>query len=229
MKPILAALLAAAAGTLACACTAQGAAAQPRAAVTVTARSRAHSRSHVQAAAKPVASASVAATSADTHWGAGQARTRRAAVTRHPGPGPAGCLSRYLGTKAVPSGDSGDSVYVNIDFKNLDNRTCTLDGFPGVSLGGGKPVTQIGLPSLENLATKRRLVTLKPGGIAWTQLQIVLASTYPAAMCHPKAAGFLDIIPPNQTIAIPTSYQATACAKPVHLLTVDAVQLGMNP
>jgi hypothetical protein len=37
---------------------------------------------------------------------------------------------------------------------------------------------------------------------------------------------FLQIIPPNQTVPIYVGYTAQACAKPVQILTVDAVRPG---
>lgn len=216
--------VAAAAGLLTCACTGPGSGTAPRAAVTA--------RPAVTVAASPRPSApagSASSSPAPPAPPAGSGATSRAAAqasSQHAAPA---CLGRYLNTTIVPSGDSGDSVYVNIDFKNLDNVPCTLYGYPGVSFGGGRPVTQIGLPSTEDLAIPRQLVTLQPGGIAWAQLQIVQAVTLPSAACQPRHADFLDIIAPNQVGAVPAAYAATACAKPVHLLTVGAVQPGTNP
>ena len=103
---------------------------------------------------------------------------------------------------------------------------CTLYGHPGVSLAGGVPVSQIGLAAAESSATPRRLVTLAPGGVANALLQIVHAGNYPAAKCHPVTADYLQIYPPNQTTAIPLAFTATACAKPVGLLTVSVVLPG---
>src|ERR1700733_9581827 len=51
--------------------------------------------------------------------------------------GAAGCLTRYLnGTTGLSQGTAG-SIYVNIEFKNLNNVPCTLYGFPGVALAAG--------------------------------------------------------------------------------------------
>ena len=43
----------------------------------------------------------------------------------------------------VAQGAAG-SVYQVIDFTNISNTTCTLYGYPGVSLAAGTPVTQVG-------------------------------------------------------------------------------------
>jgi len=243
MKSLLIGTLAATAGLLLCACSGPGSSAAPRAAATAQPAASAQPSSATASAAGSSAGSTTAGSTTAGSTTAGSttagsttagSTTAGSAVVSPASPAVSSqgaapqCLSRYLGTKITPSGDAGDSVYVNIDFTNLDNVPCTLYGYPGVSLAGGLPVTRIGLPSLENLATPRQLVTLQPGGIAYAQLQIVQAATYLPALCQPRPADYLDIIPPNQTVAIPTYYAATACAKPVHLLTVDAVQLGTN-
>jgi hypothetical protein len=141
-------------------------------------------------------------------------------------PPPAPCLSRYLGASAgIGQGTLGSS-YLVIDFKNLNNSPCTLYGYPGVSLAGGKPVTQIGQAAAENPATPRQLVTLSPGGVANALLQIVDAGNYPAQKCAPVTSHWLQIFPPNQTVPIYLHYTSQACAKPVKLLTVNVVVPG---
>jgi hypothetical protein len=141
-------------------------------------------------------------------------------------PPPAPCLSRYLGASAgIGQGTLGSS-YLVIDFKNLNNSPCTLYGYPGVSLAGGKPVTQIGEAAAENPATPRRLVTLSPGGVANALLQIADAGNYLAQKCAPVTSHWLQIFPPNQSVPVYLHYTAQACAKPVKLLTVNVVVPG---
>ena len=137
----------------------------------------------------------------------------------------AACLSRYLGAKAGISQGGLGSDYVAIVFKNLNNVPCTLYGYPGISLAGGKPVTQIGAAAIENPATPRKLVTLAPG-VANALLRIVAAGNYPAVKCGPVTAHWLQIFPPNQTVPIYLYYTAPACTKPVPLLTVNTVAPG---
>ena len=136
------------------------------------------------------------------------------------------CLSRYLGAKAGISQGGLGSDYVAIVFKNLSNVPCTLYGYPGISLAGGKPVTQIGEAAIENPATPRKLVTLAPGGVASALLRIGHAADYPPATCDPVTAHWLQIFPPNQTVPIYLYYTAPACTKTVPLLTVNTVAPG---
>jgi hypothetical protein len=140
------------------------------------------------------------------------------------GPGP--CPTRSLQVKLGVSQGTAGSVYTAIDFTNIGNVTCTLYGYPGVSLAGGKPVKQIGKAAVENPATPRALVTLQPNTTGNALLQIVDAGNYPPNRCDPMTAHYLQIYPPNQTTPVFLRYKIQACAKPVRLLTVDVVKPG---
>lgn len=159
--------------------------------------------------------------------------TAAAAVTPTPaasspaapaGPGP--CPTRSLQAKVGLTQGTAGSVYTAIDFTNISTVTCTLYGYPGVALAGGTPVSQIGAAAKENPATPRQLVTLQPGVTGNALLQIVDAGNYPASVCHPVTAHYLQIYPPNQTTPIYLRYRTQTCAKPVHILTVDVVKPG---
>jgi hypothetical protein len=166
--------------------------------------------------ATPAAPASTAASGTPA---AGQASPTLA------GAAPA-CPTRSLGLKLGLAQGAAGSTYQVIDFTNISNATCTLYGYPGVSLAGGKPVTQIGLAAAESHATPRKLITLAPGAVANAVLQIAHAVNFPAAKCHPVTADYLQIYPPNQTTPAYLHYSSQTCAKPVQVLTVSVVQAG---
>jgi hypothetical protein len=140
--------------------------------------------------------------------------------------GPAPCPTRSLSAKIGVSQGTAGSTYTVIDFTNISNVTCTLYGYPGVSLAGGTPVSQIGLAAAESHATARVLVTLTPGAVASALLQIVHAGNYPASRCGMTTASSLQIYPPNQTTPIYLSYNSPTCSKPVQILTVSVVEPG---
>jgi hypothetical protein len=167
--------------------------------------------------ASPAASASTAAASPTPATGA--------ASPTQAGAAPA-CPTRSLGLKLGLAQGAAGSTYQVIDFSNISNATCTLYGYPGVSLAGGKPVTQIGLAAAERHATARKLITLAPGAVANAVLQVVHAVNFPAAKCHLVTAGYLQIYPPNQTTPAYLHYSAQTCAKPVQVLTISVVQAG---
>lgn len=136
------------------------------------------------------------------------------------------CATRSLRVKPGLAQGAAGSTFQVIDFTNISNATCTLYGYPGVSLAGGKPVTQIGLAAAESHTTARTPVTLAPGAVANAVLRIVHAVNFPAAKCHLVTADHLRIYPPNQTTRVSLPYTSQTCAKPVQILTVGVVQAG---
>ena len=141
--------------------------------------------------------------------------------------GPAGCATRDLQAKVVNSEGAAGSLYQNIDFTNISNATCTLYGYPGVSLAGGTPVAQVGTAASRSTAASPTLVTLSPGQTANALLRVAQALNYPASTCSPAATTYLQIYPPNQTTPIYLSYKSTGCtSNSVNLLTIGVVQAG---
>jgi hypothetical protein len=170
------------------------------------------------------------ATTATTASPAPSASTAAASTTPAATPaaaaGPAACPTRSLKAKIGISQGTAGSVYTVIDFTNIGNVTCTLYGYPGVSLAGGTPVKQIGLAAAESKITPRTLVTLAPGAVANALLQIVDAGNFPAAKCGMVTARYLQIFPPNQTTPIYLSFTSPTCSKPVQTLNVSVVVAG---
>ena len=113
--------------------------------------------------------------------------------------GPQPCPPRSLPAKPGLSQGTAGSIYQAIDFTNISNVTCTLYGYPGVSLAGGTPVSVIGAPADENPATARVLVILAPGAVANALVRIVQAGHFPASKCGPVTATYLPVYPPHQT------------------------------
>ena len=150
-----------------------------------------------------------------------------ASPTDSPAPaGPGPCPTRSLQVKLGASQGTAGSVYTTIVFTNISNATCTLYGYPGVSLQTARPLHQIGKPARENPATPRKLVTLQPQTAANALLRIVDAGNYPASTCGPATAHYLQVYPPNQTTPAYIKYKTQACSKPVPLMTVDVVKPG---
>lgn len=166
----------------------------------------------------PSAPASTSPSSATASPGAGSTSTGSSA--------PAACPTRSLAIKAGLSQGAAGSIYQVLDFTNISNATCTLYGFPGVSLAGGTPVKQIGLAAAEDHSSARILVTLAPGAVANALLRIVQAANFPPSRCHLVNADYLQIYPPNQTTPSYLHDKAQACAKPVQVLTVSVVKAG---
>ena len=115
---------------------------------------------------------------------------------------------------------------MTIVFTNTSGTTCTLYGYPGVSLVSAPPYTQIGLAAQRGTTTPVKLITLATGATASAVVQIVDALNFPPATCGPTKAAFLRIYPPNQTAPVYLANTSEACAQPVQTLSVTAVQAG---
>jgi hypothetical protein len=203
-------------GIAGCAATSHGASApKPMATATVTVTAKAVTAATASSSAVPSATAAPAAPAVPA---APPAPVSQA--------GPPPCPTRSLGVKAGISQGTTTSTYTVIDFTNISSVTCTLYGFPGVSFGGGMPVSQIGPAAAESHAAPRVLVTLAPGAVANALLQIVHSANYPASQCDPVKADYLAIYPPNQTTPVMLAYLSPTCAKPIQILTVSVVEPG---
>ena len=205
-----------------CACTTQSGSATPQATVTVTAHP-----THVVTA--PTSGPHVVTTGTSGQAPASAAPVAAAAsgsAAPAAPPPPAPCLTRYLNASVGISQGTPGSTYVVLVFKNLDNTSCTLYGYPGVAMDDGVPVTPVGLASVEDPATPRELVTLGPYGTASALLRIMSVGDYSPAACNPVTTQWLQVIPPNQSVPIYVGYTSQTCAKPVQIHTVDAVRPG---
>ncbi len=117
-------------------------------------------------------------------------------------------------------------VYQNIVFTNTSSASCTLYGYPGVSLVSGPPYTQIGLAAKRNATTPVKLITLVPGAAANALLQIVDALNFPTATCGPTKATAIRVYPPNQKASVFLPTTSEGCAQPVQTLFISAVAAG---
>jgi hypothetical protein len=141
-----------------------------------------------------------------------------------PATAPAGCATSSLTVKlGSPEGYAG-GTYVQIDFTNGSNASCTLYGYPGVSLVTGPPYAQVGLAAERDTTSPVTLVTLAPGATGTALLQIVDAQNYPSSTCSPVQATNLRIYPPNQTAPVFLPDTAYGCGDPVQVLFIGAVQ-----
>jgi hypothetical protein len=135
---------------------------------------------------------------------------------------PASSLQVKLG---LHEGYAG-GIYQVIDFTNTSSASCTLSGYPGVSLVTGQPYAQIGSAAKRTTTTPVKLITLAPGATATAQLQIVDALNFPSATCSPTKATDLKVYPPNQTVPVYLADTSYGCAKPVQTMVIGPVQTG---
>ena len=142
------------------------------------------------------------------------------------GGGTPSCATRDLKVAAGLAQGAAGSVYQVIDFTNISGATCTLFGYPGVSLVSGPPYAQIGLAAKRTNTAPVKQITLAPDATANALLQIVDALNFPASTCSPTKSTNLRVFPPNWTASVYLPYATEGCAKPVQTLFIGAVQAG---
>jgi len=140
--------------------------------------------------------------------------------------GPPPCATSGLNVTLGASNGAAGSVYQTIVFTNTSGATCTLLGYPGVSLVSAPPYTQIGLAAQRSSTTPVTTVTLASGATANAVLRVVDALNFGSATCGPTKAAFLRVYPPNQTAPVYLADASQVCAQPVQTLFISAVQAG---
>jgi hypothetical protein len=74
-------------------------------------------------------------------------------------------------------------------------------------------------------------VTLAPGAVAHASVQVVVAQSYPAALCRPVTAHFLRVYPPGQFAPLYARLTATTCTGAIpgrSTLGIYVVRPGAN-
>lgn len=180
-------------------------------------------------ASSPTTPATVTVTASPTSPSAPAASSGTAAASPGISPhvtGAPACPTSSLQVKpGVGQGYAG-GTYEVIDFTNTSSASCTLYGYPGVSLVSGSPYAQIGQAAKRSTATPVTLVTLAPGATANALLQIVDALNFPTSSCSPTPATALRIYPPNQTAPVYVPTTAQGCASSSQVLFINAVAPG---
>lgn len=117
--------------------------------------------------------------------------------------------------------------YRHLVFTNKGSRTCTMQGFPGVSYVAGDDGHQVG-PAAYRVGKKGPAVTLKPGASAYADVGFVQVANYDPAVCKPTGVRGLRVYPPHDYDSMFLPNPGTGCAgtPPGNQLTVATVQAG---
>jgi hypothetical protein len=123
----------------------------------------------------------------------------------------AGCAPDALRLAVGPASGTAGSFYYPLQFTNVSGSACTMYGYPGVAFVTGPGGSPIGGPAVRDPAFPGELVTLAPGAVAHASLQVAIAANYPAKMCDPATAHWLQVYPPNQYTALYVPFTAQTC------------------
>jgi hypothetical protein len=141
--------------------------------------------------------------------------------------GPSTCVSSDLQAKLGPSQGAAGTIYQVIVLTNTSATACTLYGYPGVSFVTGVGGSIVGAPATRNPIVAKALVTLQPGGQAYTLVGVVQVGALPQSACQPTHAGWLQIYAPGDTGALFVQYSSQVCGRPKQkFMTVSAVRSG---
>lgn len=137
------------------------------------------------------------------------------------------CTTKELTAKLTQgAGGGAGSSYPYLVLTNSGSRTCTLRGYPGVSLRHGD--TQIGAAAERDRTVSASTITLQPGQSAHSALRIVNAGNFDTSDCTPTAADTMLVYPPDQKESISIDATGiTGCANSdTQILYVQVFQQG---
>jgi hypothetical protein len=119
------------------------------------------------------------------------------------------------------------TVYRPLRFTNVGGRTCTIQGFPGVSYVAGEDGHQVG-PAARRIGAKGPKITLAPGGSAFATVGFTQVRNFDPGECRPTDVRGLRVYPPHDTAAMFLPMPGTGCASapPGNQLVVKTVQKG---
>jgi hypothetical protein len=117
------------------------------------------------------------------------------------------------------------TVYRELRFTNKGGRTCTIQGFPGVSYVAGEDGHQVG-PSAYREGTKGAAIRLTPGMTVMAPLGLVQVGNYDPAACKPTSVRGLRVYPPHEYDSMFVRAPGTGCAgtPPGNQLTVQTIR-----
>jgi tellurite resistance protein TehA-like permease len=104
-----------------------------------------------------------------------------------------------LGYSNDAGGGAAGSIYSTITLKNSGSRTCTITGYPGVSLVHDTTI-QVGNPAERSTTNAVTTIRLSPGGVASATLRQV-NNNFDPGVCKDGATQ-LRVYPPDQTVPL---------------------------
>jgi hypothetical protein len=94
-------------------------------------------------------------------------------------------------------------------FTNKSGATCTLEGFPTVTLADSYG-TQIGQPAAHDTSKTAALVTLAPGASANATVVTHSPGAYPSGACSAQSAE-VKVVAPGQSLPFTAPFSAYIC------------------
>jgi hypothetical protein len=141
------------------------------------------------------------------------------------------CTASDLGVwLAVDQGNGAlGTIYYPLQFTNLSGHSCSLYGYPGVSVTGDNG-QRLGSPANWIAGyDRKRVVDLAPGATAHTLLAYRDAAVSTEEGCDPVTEpSDLSVIPPGQRAATDAAFGFESCSRPgpIYMTVVEPIQPG---
>ena len=149
--------------------------------------------------------------------------------TPAPPAGPAECTTAALHVAVGQSNGAAGTIFYNLDFTNVTDAACFMQGYPGVSLvsAGNGAGSQIGADAKRDPVTPSKQILLPAQGTAHATLGIAEAGNFPASKCNQVSAMWLKVFPPDQTVAAYVPFTTQTCASTsVPTMRITALSAG---
>jgi hypothetical protein len=137
------------------------------------------------------------------------------------------CKAADLTVSLGDSEGTAGTMYRALVFTNTGGRTCTIQGFPGVSFVAGDDGHQVSEAAVW-IGEKGPVVALKPSMTATAPLGFVNIGVFDPETCQPTPVRGLRVYPPHDTASEFVPFETTACAgtPPSNHLKVGTVHEG---
>jgi hypothetical protein len=138
---------------------------------------------------------------------------------------PNDCKSAELRLSLGRAEGAAGTVYRALRFTNVGTRTCTIQGFPGVSYVAGADGHQVG-PAAFRDGAKGPAINLNPGSTANSPVGFTQVGNFDPNVCRPTPIRGLRVYPPHDTASVIVAMDGTGCAgtPPGNQLVVKTVQ-----
>ncbi|WP_162248369.1 DUF4232 domain-containing protein [Rhodococcus sp. Leaf278] len=125
-------------------------------------------------------------------------------------PNTSNCVAAELSVSLGAVQGAAGSTALPIEFSNTGNRTCTLDGYPGVSYVSSPGGTQVGQAAVRS-GSEANPVVLAPGASAESLVKATVVQNYSTDTCEPSSVSGLDVYSPNTAKVVYLAYPTTGC------------------
>lgn len=131
------------------------------------------------------------------------------------------CQASDLDLAIGPSSGTAGTIYVDAVFTNQSQHTCTLSGYPTITLVDSNN-HQLGISAVHNSAFPPVTVTLYPGESAHAAMGFPEPGILPPGSCSIISTN-LEAIPPSLTTYLETPLTKQACSG----FSVTSIQPGI--